>query len=224
MRKLDDSKFCFISCVNDDFMYKECQFYLQHLNVPQRMSVEILDVRGAASMTAGYQAAMEASDARYKIYLHQDVFVVNKDILHELLRLFSHNPQIGMIGVAGATTLNADRPIWWESNSMCGKVYSKRYTEAIQLESFGDFFCRFRRVAAIDGLFMATQYDLPWRSDLFTDWHFYDISQSREFVEHGYEVVVAGQEIPWLVHDCGVVNLDNSYFANMEIFKKHYQW
>ena len=71
---------------------------------------------------------------------------------------------------------------------------------------------------------MATQYDLPWRSDLFMDWHFYDISQSREFVEHGYEVVVAGQEIPWLVHDCGVVRMDNSYFANMEIFKKHYQW
>lgn len=224
MRMLDDSKFCFISCVNDDFMYDECQFYLEHLRMPPGMRAEIVAVRDAKSMTAGYQAAMEASDAKYKIYLHQDVFVVNKNILHELLMLFRHNPRIGMIGVAGATTLNADRPIWWKSNSMCGKVYSKRYTEAIQLESFGDFSGRFRRVAAIDGLFMATQYDLPWRSDLFTDWHFYDISQSREFVEHGYEVVVAGQEIPWLVHDCGVVSLDNSYFANMEIFKKHYQW
>lgn len=224
MRKLDDSKFCFISCVNDDFMYKECQFYLQHLNVPQRMSVEILDVRGAASMTAGYQAAMEASDARYKIYLHQDVFVVNKDILNELLRLFSHNPQIGMIGVAGAVKLDEERPIWWKSNGICGKVYDRRYTEAVQMEQFGDFTGQFRRVAAIDGLFMATQYDLSWRSDLFTDWHFYDISQSREFVEHGYEVVVAGQDKPWLVHDCGGVRLDDSYFANMEIFKKHYRW
>ena len=140
MKKLDDSKFCFISCVNDDFFYDECQLYLQHLNFPQGMCGEIVAVRDAKSMTAGYQAAMEASDAKYKIYLHQDVFVVNKNILHELIMLFRHNPRIGMIGVAGATTLNADRPIWWQSNSMCGKVYSKRYTEAIQLKSFGDFY------------------------------------------------------------------------------------
>ena len=59
---------------------------------------------------------------------------------------------------------------------------------------------------------------------MFTDWHFYDISQSREFIEHGYEVVVARQDDPWLVHDCGVVRLDKSYFHNMDIFKKHYQW
>ena len=103
MKKLDDSKFCFISCVNDDFFYDECQLYLQHLNFPQGMCGEIVAVRDAKSMTAGYQAAMEASDAKYKIYLHQDVFVVNKNILHELLMLFRHNPRIGMIGVAGAS-------------------------------------------------------------------------------------------------------------------------
>ena len=72
MKKLDDSKFCFISCVNDDFFYDECQLYLQHLNFPQGMCGEIVAVRDAKSMTAGYQAAMEASDAKYKIYLHQD--------------------------------------------------------------------------------------------------------------------------------------------------------
>ena len=115
MKKLDDSKFCFISCVNDDFFYDECQLYLQHLNFPQGMCGEIVAVRDAKSMTAGYQAAMEASDAKYKIYLHQDVFVVNKNILHELLMLFRHNPRIGIftIYLRAGSLLSMVMRLWW---------------------------------------------------------------------------------------------------------------
>lgn len=222
MKKLDDKKFCFITCVNDDFMYDECHFYLQHLDVPQGMSVEVLDVRGATSMTAGYQAAMDASDAKYKIYLHQDSFIVNRNCLQEMLDIFVSQPKIGMIGVAGAVKLNRARPVWWENSTRCGKVYIKKSPEEIQLDVFGDFHGRFRYVAAVDGIFMATQYDLPWRSDLFADWHFYDISQSREFIEHGYRVVVAGQKEPWLVHACGRKIPGKPYDYNMKIFIEHY--
>lgn len=224
MKKLDDSKFCFISCVNDDFLYDECQFYLQHLDVPRGMSVEVLDVRGAVSMTSGYQAAMEASDAKYKIYMHQDVFVVNKNMLQDLLRIFQSDHRIGMAGVAGAADLAHGRPVWWESRDQYGKVYTKLYPEEIHKDVFGDFAGRYKCVAALDGLFLATQYDVTWRSDLFTDWHFYDISQCREFIEHGYKVVVAGQKEPWLVHGCGFPWTGSDYDDNMEIFKNHYRW
>lgn len=224
MRKLDDSKFCFISCVNDDFMYDECQFYLRHLDVPQGMSVDVLDVRGALSMTSGYQAAMEASDAKYKIYLHQDVFVVNRNLLWDLLMIFQSAHRIGLAGVAGAENLSSERPVWWESRDRYGKVYTRVWPEEIQQDVIGDFQGRYKRVAALDGLFLATQYDVPWRSDLFNGWHFYDISQSREFIERGYEIVVAGQKEPWLVHDCGRPWTGSDYWDNMEILKNHYRW
>lgn len=42
-------------------------------------------------------------------------------------------------------------------------------------------------VTAIDGMFMATQYDISWREDLFDGWDFYDISQSCEFTRGGAE-------------------------------------
>ena len=45
-------------------------------------------------------------------------------------------------------------------------------------------------VEAIDGLIMITQYDIPWREDLFQKWDFYDVSQSMEFIRHGYKVAV----------------------------------
>ena len=63
----DDGKIAFITCVNDEELYEECLLYLRHLRLPQGMAAEYLPVRGAASMASGYNAAMESSNARYKI-------------------------------------------------------------------------------------------------------------------------------------------------------------
>ncbi|MBQ3971332.1 MAG: glycosyltransferase [Selenomonadaceae bacterium] len=48
---------------------------------------------------------------------------------------------------------------------------------------------------------MMTQYDVPWRYDLFHGWHFYDISQSMEFRKRGYRIVVPGPYDIWCIHD-----------------------
>ena len=224
MDKVDENKICFITCVNDERLYEESVLYLQNLSIPDGMQAELIGVRGADSMAAGYQEAMESSDAKYKIYLHQDVFVVNKNLLWDLLMIFQTDNKIGMVGVAGAENLPSKRPVWWESRDRYGKVYTRVWPEEIQQDMIGDFQGRYKRVAALDCLLLATQYDVTWRSDLFKGWHFYDISQSREFIEHGYEVVVAGQKEPWLVHDCGRPWTGSDYCDNMEIFKIHYRW
>ena len=62
-------------------------------------------------------------------------------------------------------------------------------------------------VEAIDGLLMATQYDIPWREDLFTHFDFYDVSQSFEMRKAGYQILVPYQEIPWVIHDSGFAKL-----------------
>lgn len=62
---------------------------------------------------------------------------------------------------------------------------------------------------AVDGLLIATQYDIPWREDLFTQWDFYDVSQSFEFRRKGYRVVVPDMERPWCIHDDGFMKVVN---------------
>jgi hypothetical protein len=76
-------------------------------------------------------------------------------------------------------------------------------------------------VEAIDGLLMATQYDIPWRDDLFDKWDFYDVSQSLEFIRHGYKVVVPYMETPWCIHDDGFVNLKNYYEEREKLLKEY---
>ena len=48
---LDEKKVAFITCVNSDWWYNECRLYLEHLKIPEGMTAEFIDVRGAKSMT-----------------------------------------------------------------------------------------------------------------------------------------------------------------------------
>jgi len=47
----------------------------------------------------------------------------------------------------------------------------------------------------IDGIFFATQYDLPWRHDLFSDNFFGLQAQCMEFKRAGYKIFVGGDWI-----------------------------
>lgn len=79
------------------------------------------------------------------------------------------------------------------------------------------------KVEVVDGLLMATQYDIEWRQDIFDGWHFYDLSQCLEFKKNGYFVVVPKQEETWAMHECGVKFLDENYEKYRLIFLSEYK-
>ena len=156
-----DRKFAFISCVNQNAMYEESLRYARALRVPEGYETEFIAVRGVSSMTGGYNEAMLRTNARYKIYLHQDVFLVNHDLLFELLSLFQANPRIGLVGVVGSQSIPPSG-IWWESGDKTGKIIDST-TGSLWLYEWNDHSDAYAPVTAVDGLFLATQYDLPWR-------------------------------------------------------------
>ena len=98
---MDDKKFAFIMCVNDEDKANEALYYISRLIVPKGYSVEDFEVVEAKSMTSGYNEGMAASDAKYKIYLHQDVMILNQNFLLDILDIFK-DPKIGMIGCMGS--------------------------------------------------------------------------------------------------------------------------
>lgn len=214
---MNAKKICFIMCSNQELYEKECISYLERLNLPDGFEREVISVKGAVSMTSGYNQAMKQTDAKYKVYLHQDVFVVYRDCICEIIKLFQ-NPKIGMIGMVGALEIEKTAVMWY--GERVGMVHSNSVGFADSY-LFGKVDGEYQEVQAIDGLLMATQYDLPWREDLFQGWDFYDISQSMEFRRQGYQVVVPQTEVPWCIHDDGILNL-SSYYQEREIFIKEY--
>ena len=218
----DNKKIAIITCVNNEALYNESLLYIEHLTVPEDMKIELIEVQQAKSMASGYREAMESSDAKYKIYMHQDCYPCNKNLLSDIVTLFKSNSYIGALGVAGSGSLKPEKPVWWRSKDKYGKIYTKEADEFIKLDEFGKVDGDYVSVAALDGVLIATQYDLPWRSDLFDGWHFYDISQTREFINAGYDVVIPRQEAPWVIHCTGRKIVDESYKRYMNIFVDNY--
>ncbi len=162
-------------------------------------------------MAEGYQRAMESSTARYKLYVHQDTYLVHRGLLPELLHLFDTYPRLGMVGVVGATRLPA-KAIWWLNNAFHCYGRLREYFRpggfpaSLYLRRRILHFSRFRSVvgdyqpaAVVDGLFLATQYDLPWANSL-GGFELYDHVQALEFIKAGLEVGIARQEAIWCLH------------------------
>ncbi len=216
-----DKTIAFITCVNDEDWYAECLLYLRHLHLPAGFHSEYIGIRAASSMAAGYNEAMQKTAARYKVYLHQDTLLVYKDFPQAMLNIFA-DESIGVIGVIGCRSLPSSG-VWWDGLRCYGRVLHACEAESIVdthlKEPEGDYI----EVEAADGLLLATQYDVTWREDLFTGWHFYDTSACREFARRSLRTVVAKQEAGfWCIH-CPVEKpLSKSYKEYQKIFLKEY--
>lgn len=213
----------FIMAVDKEAMFQEAVYYIEHLKVPSHMKIEVLPIRGASSLTEAYNKGMEMTTAKYKVYLHQDVMLVNPYMIYEIIDIFK-NKEIGMIGVAGVTPMPKSG-IWWDNDGTGD--YRKLYQDTIMERGYtlqNEFEEAYKVVDAIDGALMVTQYDIPWREDILKGFHFYDISQCMEFKKKNYKVVVAKQENVWCLHEQKWnKRFERDYLALRAVFLEEYR-
>ncbi len=219
---LNSKKICFITCVNNKLMFEECKLYINRLHIPEGYEIDVLSIEEASSMAAGYNEGMNASDAKYKVYLHQDTYLVDRYFLHEMLDIFKSDDDIGMIGSVGTVKLSSDGCMWNSDRIWCS------YCPEVSNISGCDEYYRpgtyeTENVSAVDGHLIITQYDIPWRDDIFHDFDFYDASQSMEFTKAGYNIVVPRFDKPLCVHDDGMILDLINYDTNRRIFLNEYK-
>lgn len=201
---MNDKKFCFIICTNNEVLLNECLVYLSRLVIPEGYSIDLLTITEAKSMTSGYNEGMHASDAKYKIYMHQDVFIMNRYFLFDILDIFKQDEKIGMIGMVGYKTMNSEGIMWNEKRFGAVPMYGA--SEAYINSNFGDY--RYKssdgitEVCVADGLMLVTAADIEWDEE-FDGWDFYDATQCMRFTDNGYRIVVPNQKLPWFIHDDG---------------------
>jgi hypothetical protein len=216
---VDARKICFIYCANNEQLLSESMRSVGELHVPGGYTVEIKIIRKATGMAKGYNEAMKCSDAKYKVYLHQDILVLNRNFLKEMVMLFLKHPKLGLLGVGGAKQLPPDA-YWPHAKDCYGLFLWGDLNQAVPFawnQVAGDY----EPVQVIDGVAMVTQYDLPWREDIFQGWHFYDISQSLEFIKAGYDVGIPRQTAPWFLHRSHEVSMAG-YDEARRLFQLHY--
>ncbi len=219
----DPHTIAIVFCTNDELMERECLLYLSHLIVPDGMTLKVYAVWNAKGICQGYNRAMAQINAKYKIYIHHDCFLICPDALIQLMDLFQRKEGWKMLGVAGATAMT-DNYCWGENNitnvrynlyqdSCMATILSKtiRYDNKVD------------EAAAIDGVMLATCEDVKWREDVFDEWHFYDISQCYEFRKRGYRIGVINDDTPWMLHETTTKNDPSGRYDHYgKIFKEMY--
>ncbi len=216
---MNDKKICFIACVNQEIYEEEMLHYLRHLSIPEGYEVDVILIRDAKSICEGYERARKSSDAKYKVYLHQDAFLTHHNFLEDVLRVFALDESIGLLGLVGARCLPQSACMW----------ETERYGFIMDSGPMGTVECRndleegldYLEVEALDGCLLVTAADIPWREDIFTGFDFYDASICMEYRRAGLKVVVPYMDEPWIIHDCGVLNLKD-YDRYREVFLQEY--
>ncbi len=216
---MNDKKIAFIICTNNDRWYNECVQYLSRLELPDGFDADVLQIVDAESMASGYNEGMHASDAKYKIYLHHDVFIIRTDFILRVIKSFQENPEVGIMGVIGTDKIVQDASYWdhWDY----GKVYALDAMLPFKVCGPNIYTEGITSAKAVDGMILMTQYDVEWREDIFTGWDFYDVSQCFEFARKGYSVAVFHEDEISIMHDCGYSKLVN-YNDSREKFCEEY--
>lgn len=220
---MKNNKVAFIICVLNENHFETCTSYINDLEIPIGIEVDIVNVRVKKSIAEAYNIGLNMTDAKYKIYLHSNTYIINKNLIKDILEIFEKNDQVGLIGVIGAKRLPANG-IWWNDVGKVGEVKILRngINEDYKLNNIIE---KYEIVEAVDGLIMATQVDIEWKEKIFNGLYFYDISQCMEFNKKGFRVIVPRQEKTWCIHDEGSgidSELQNESEKYRQIFLKEY--
>lgn len=163
---------------------------LQALSSPEGMEVQLYPVVPRGNLAMAFQRAMKHAQARYKVYISEDIAILRQDLLSDILAAFQSHPEIGLLGLSGTNRILTSG-FTYLSPQRVGFV---RTADGTLLP--GESVSELCPVQALDGYFLATQQNLDWRRDVVHGSLFLGVSASCEYRRAGCGVAVLAQEMP----------------------------
>ena len=179
---LDEHKICLITAVSDWDKYNESLATWQNLSIPEGMRVDVLTVEDWPSIGEAYQRAMNQSDAKYKVYVREDVWITRHDFLELAIKELMAHPEYGIASVVGSINF-PESGHWWEKD-MIGRICDNHEGKVLQYIYGQSHEDSLPATVLHDGL-LVTQYDIPWISEFYDKGHLYAASQCMGFRKQG---------------------------------------
>jgi hypothetical protein len=180
-----------ITSVNDQEQYEQfmmpsmnrLQKFLMDSNLP---TLDIIKVSGSESIGKNYNEGIRKAIYKVKVFIHQDVDMLEIDWAFKLLKIFADYPDVGLVGLVGTVNF-PNRGFWWTSGRefIRGELWSgKEKADWAFLPVIAP-----TTVECIDGFFMATNRDILWDEDI-KGFHCYDMDYSRTITKNGLKIMV----------------------------------
>jgi len=211
----------FIVPVNNESQYKVFEDSIKDFK-----DYETIPIRGADSIFDAWRKGIEQAKNKYLVFTHQDVSYL--EALPDLDKIFS-DPNVGMVGVAGATYILKDKPWWWAGAEVFGS--GKMYHDGCLCnntrsgEWYLDLYGECGEVVILDGVCLITTKDridaiggIPNKD--YGKWDMYDHIFSSEFIKHGFKLLTIPIK---MVHHTGC-SLRKTFSDDVTKFANEYIW
>ena len=85
---MNNNKIAFITCVKNVEQYERMIKYIQALIVPVSYYVEIITITEEINIALAYNQAINVTDAKYKIYINEEVYITNNSFIEDFINIF----------------------------------------------------------------------------------------------------------------------------------------
>ena len=127
----NEKKFAFLVRKSNEALYDSCLKSLQSLRLPAGYEAELFTLTAEAPYAVQANKALALSDAKYKIYINDDLRLVYAHLLEDLPAIFE-NESIGMVGALGSRSLPTDGNVLGADDKQ-GAVYVPAKTRLSEL-------------------------------------------------------------------------------------------
>lgn len=216
-----EKKLAFFVRKSDEVCYSACLESLQALHLPAGYEAELFTLAAESPYAAQANRALTLSDAKYKIYINDDVRLVRSQLIEELLAVFE-DVSIGMVGVLGSQSLPVDGNVLG-SDYKRGVVYvptgrdlsEMRFGEVSEEETAD--------VRFVLPSFFATQMDLPW-DEAYETQYYAVLAQCRTFEESGSRIVASLAKDAWCAYQSRDISFDAEEADRAKFFAKYHPY
>ena len=211
---VNEKKIAVLVRKSHEAQYAVCMESLQAMKWPAGYEVEVFALEAEKPYAAEANAVLAKTDAKYKIYINDDLCLVSPQAVEELLDIF-RDETVGMVGFLGSRSLPVSGNLL-ESAYKWGAVYvpmendltETRFGEATEGESAA--------VRFLAPSFFATQADLSW-NEAYGKQYYAVLAHCQAFEGEGRRIVVPLPQNIWCAYQIKNISFDADE-ADREIF------
>ena len=215
-----EKKVAFFVRKSDEALYSTCLESLQALHLPAGYEAELFTLAAGKPYAVQANKALALSDAKYKIYINDDMCLVQPRLFGELLAIFK-NTAVGMVGAWGSQSLPVDGNVL-SSVYKRGAVYVPAEDGFSELR-FGDATGKAADVRCILPSFFATQWDIAW-DESYEKQYYAVLAHCRAFEEEGRRIVVPLPKNIWCAYQVKDISFDGSEVDRKKFFTRYHSY
>ena len=150
---------------------------------------------GDKSLSQVYNEILNESENDIVVFLHDDLEFETKSWGDKLLRVFSKNPEYGIIGLAGTKYLDKSARWWTVAETMYGIVNHKDKGKKWTSKYSDDIGQKVEETIIVDGLFFAVDKNKIVKKfdESINGFHFYDLGFCLPNYQEGVKIGITTQ-------------------------------